>query len=332
MSSRSPVRAAVVGAGLMGRWHARAAVRAGGTVAVIVDSDRSRAQRLARQHGALAVESIAAVSDRVPIDVVHVCTPLATHLPIASEAIARGWHLLVEKPLTATAPETERLLRDASGRNLLLCPVHQFTQQEGVRRVLARRSALGPLLHISFTACSAGAEADPATRDAVADDILPHPLSLVATLLGCALDGTVWDTRRPRPGELFAAATVGEASVSLLISMSGRPTRNELRVLGARGFAQVDLFHGFAVLEAPGTSRSRKIAHPFVQAGATLLAASTNLANRAIRLESAYPGLRALVAAFYGAVRGDGPPPFTGEQILDVARARDALLASSRAD
>ena len=42
----------VVGAGLMGGWHADAAVRSGGRVGAVVDRDLARAQSLAARYSA----------------------------------------------------------------------------------------------------------------------------------------------------------------------------------------------------------------------------------------------------------------------------------------
>jgi hypothetical protein len=102
---------------------------------------------------------------------------------------------------------------------------------------------------------------------------------------------------------------------------------NVLRVIGDCGSATVDLFHGFAVFHGGRVSRGRKIAQPFASAAATLGAASANLAWRARRREPAYPGLRELVRAFYLAVEGAGPAPIPAAAIVDVATARDRLLA-----
>jgi len=47
-SAPKSIRAAVVGAGLMGRWHAHAIERAGGTVVAVIDADVGRGETLAR--------------------------------------------------------------------------------------------------------------------------------------------------------------------------------------------------------------------------------------------------------------------------------------------
>ncbi|MGH7617582.1 MAG: Gfo/Idh/MocA family protein, partial [Gemmatimonadaceae bacterium] len=284
MSGRGPVRVAIVGAGLMGRWHAHAVKRAGGAVAASIDPDAERAAQLAATHGARHASSLAEAASEngraVPFDAVHICTPLGTHDSIARAAIDLGAHVLIEKPLASTGPETRDLLRYAEARGVVLCPVHQFPFQSGVRRLLAARSLIGPIVHVDVVACSAGGGGDPVAREKVAADILPHPLSLFSSILDRPVAPLAWSVQRSSSGELRASSVAGDATLSLLVSMAGRPTANTLRVIGARGTVHADLFHGFAVVERGTVSRSRKITHPFVFAGATLGVAANNLARR----------------------------------------------------
>lgn len=334
MTARGGLRAAIVGAGLMGRWHARGVRHANGLVAAVVDADLQRASTLARRHGAAVVaRTLGEAASATPIDVAHVCTPLGTHEAVATEAIATGIHALVEKPLAASATVTRELLRAASERGVLLCPVHQFPMQRGMREVVRALPRLGPTLHVQTIACSAGAaEGNERLADGVAADILPHPLSLFASVIEMPLASVSWSAFRPRPGELLVAGVAGTVTLSLIVSMSGRPTTNALRLTGAKGTAHADLFHGFAVIEAPGVSRARKILHPFTLAGATLTRASGNLLRRVFVGESAYPGLRELIAAFHAAVRGEGSSPIPSARILDIAVARDAILRQATGD
>jgi predicted dehydrogenase len=328
--SRPTLRTAIVGAGLMGRWHGHAVARAGGRVAAVVDSDERAAVALARRHrgasaGTRLDEALRAV------DVVHVCTPAGTHPDVAEQAIAAGCHVLVEKPLADDAAETSRLLALADASGVLLCPVHQFVFQRGVQAAVRKRGALAPILHVQITICSAGAATlDPAARDRVAWEVLPHALSLLVRL--DPGEWTDWRVLKPGTGELRVmgvAARRGQrelgTSAGIIVSMAGRPPRNELLVIGAGGAVEVDLFHGFSVFEPPQVSRWRKASRPFVRAARGLLGAGGNLARRAIEREMAYPGLTELVHRFQAAAAGLGPPPVSAAETLAVARQLDAI-------
>jgi predicted dehydrogenase len=323
---------AIVGAGLMGRWHADAVRRTGGHVVLVVDPDPARAGALARPAGGAAVATrLDPVALAEVAAVAHVCTPLPTHGELAGLLLDAGVHLLVEKPLTERAQETAALLERALARGVLLCPVHQFGFQRGVRRVLDSLASLGPVRHLAFEACSAGADGgDDAARDRLVADVLPHPLSLLAELLPEPVAGLEWQVARPGPGELRAVAVSGGATIDLLVSTHGRPTTNVLRVIGEHGSATADLFHGFAIVQHGRVSRARKVAQPFGLAGLTGAAATANLVRRAWRREPAYPGLRELVRAFHLAAASGGPPPIPGAVTLDVASARDRLIEATR--
>jgi len=319
------LRVAIVGAGLMGRWHAEAARRSHGRVIAVMDHDRQRAGRLASRFrdcrvltdldGALAIA-----------DIIHVCTPTASHVDIAARALKAGCHAVVEKPVSRVAAETEELLRLARSNRVLLCPVHQFLFQDGVRAALAS-PAMRTLRHVDFAICSAGAagRAD-AVRDEIAREILPHPLSLLARMLPLdRLAQGTWSIRRVAPGELRALADFGGVTASIIISMTGRPPVNRMLLVGTESSVHVDLFHGFAATLAGGATRVQKLALPFRCASAVWRAAFLNLVRRAWHRETAYPGLRSLVARFYAAVRtGEGEPIPAGET-LAVARTLEFL-------
>ena len=120
MSERAEPRAAIIGAGLMGCWHADAVRRVGGRVTLIVDSNDAARDALGRRHpeARLAADVDASLLAR-HATAAHVCTPAATHLDIASTAIEAGLHTLVEKPFATNADETARLLALAEQRGVI---------------------------------------------------------------------------------------------------------------------------------------------------------------------------------------------------------------------
>ncbi len=323
----SAPRVAIVGAGAMGRWHADAARRSGGTVVAVVDHHLDAARTLAGDDAAAHTTLAAAL--KTPLDVVHICTPLAAHLPLAIEALQAGCHVIVEKPATATLAEATTLMATARAAGRQVVPVHQFAFQDGVQRIVARRDAIGPLRHIDFATCSAGADRHPgADRDLVAAEIAPHAFALARALLQTSVAGLSWHLDRPAPGEWrFSATTPAGCTIAGLISLNARPTFATCRVLGEHGSATADLFQGFSLFEPDTASTSYKVLRPVAVGLGTAGTSAWQLAGRAIRWERAYPGLRALCAASYAAIRGEGPPPFADDEVEDVAAARDRLLS-----
>lgn len=51
--------------------------------------------------------------DRMDLDAVIICTPHALHYPQATEALNRGLHVLIEKPMTCSSAEAEALIQTA---------------------------------------------------------------------------------------------------------------------------------------------------------------------------------------------------------------------------
>lgn len=313
----------------MGRWHAHAIRRTGGVVAGIVDRDPARAAALSARHQHVETfsELEPALAQLAP-DIVHVCTPLASHVSLVTAVLAAGHHVLAEKPLAPSANETSHLLDLAHSAGRLLVPVHQFVFQAGVLRLLDRLSELGPLVHLEAGTASAGAAGlAKEGADVVAGEILPHFLALARRLLGVSLAEQAWEIASPRGGEWRVTGGRGGQSLGFLISMAARPTFAELRVLAERGSARVDLFHGFVVFEKATVSRATKLIRPFGLALRTLAAGSLNLAHRSVEREPAYPGLTELIRRVHLAALGRGPNPIPPEETLDIARARERLIA-----
>ena len=333
MRDDRPLRAAIVGAGLMGRWHADAIKKIGGVVAIVADTDPSRAYNLAHDLGAASTGSVGGALSADLVDVVHVCAPPAEHRAIVRSALVAGLHVMCEKPLAETAEETVELYAMAMERKRLLCPVHQYLFQDGVMRVMRNLPSLGQLTAVTSVISSAGADnGDDAARDKLSIDTLAHPLSLAARIVPGGLAGVEWSVTRASPGEMQVIGTQAAVSLSMQVSTRGRPTVSALRVTGERRTAEVDLFHGFVSFDEADVSRRGKIVHPFTSSARTLAAASVNLARRAARREPAFPGLRELVRRFYAAVRSNEPAPIGRSESLDVAAARDAIVAAVRAE
>ena len=326
---KAPLRVAVVGAGLMGRWHAYYAHRQGAQVVAIVDRARAAAESLSRRvKSANVFTDMASMLDEKRPQVVHICTPLDSHGPLAQQAIAAGVHALVEKPLTNLASETQALLETARMNGIRVCPVHQFGFQAGVARAATALAGLGEALHASFTICSAGGgTATGAELDDIVADILPHPFSVLQRLWpGNLLQARDWTANSARHGELRIQGSSGGTAVQAYVSMNARPTRCDLDILCTEGSIHLNFFHGYAVVRRGRPSRLDKVMQPFWFAGKTFAAAGLNLAGRALRGDNAYPGLGSLIGRFHAAARAESGNPIPERDTLAAATVREHVI------
>ncbi|UNS95332.1 Gfo/Idh/MocA family oxidoreductase [Streptomyces tubbatahanensis] len=137
-----PRGVAILGAGMIAEVHRRAALLAGATVTGVLASTPERSREVAArwrvERGYRALDEVL-VDDRV--DVVHVCTPNATHARYAAAALRAGKHVVCEKPLGVSSEEAEALttLSEESGLVATLPFVYRYHPL--VREIRARRLA-----------------------------------------------------------------------------------------------------------------------------------------------------------------------------------------------
>jgi predicted dehydrogenase len=100
-------KVAVLGAGMIGEVHRRAAVLAGAEVVGVMASTPDRSREVAGQWG--VAKAYADIDEVVAddLDVVHICTPNASHVPYAVAALEAGKHVICEKPLGVSLADAQ---------------------------------------------------------------------------------------------------------------------------------------------------------------------------------------------------------------------------------
>lgn len=113
------IRAAVIGVGHLGRFHAQkyASLEACELVAV-VDTDPKRLQLVSSELGVPGFRAFTEVLDRV--DAVSVAVPTSGHYEVVKACLLAGKHVLVEKPLAATVVEAQELVTLAARKQAIL--------------------------------------------------------------------------------------------------------------------------------------------------------------------------------------------------------------------
>jgi len=103
------IRAAVIGVGYLGRFHAQKYAQAAQCELIAVCDSRQEARdKVAAEVGTRPVADYRQVLGTV--DAVSVVTPTPAHYRIAREFLESGAHVLVEKPITETLAEARALI------------------------------------------------------------------------------------------------------------------------------------------------------------------------------------------------------------------------------
>jgi predicted dehydrogenase len=112
-------RVGVVGVGHIGKNHARLyAELPGAQFTALYDTNREIAEERAAQFGVKAAGSLDEFAEQ--IDAASIATPTSTHFNIGRELLAKGKHLLVEKPIADNTAHASELAELAAGRGLVL--------------------------------------------------------------------------------------------------------------------------------------------------------------------------------------------------------------------
>ena len=114
------LKVGVIGVGSMGKNHVRsyAALKNICNLIGIYDVDQQLAQEIADSYGVKSFSSLDKLMEEV--DAVNIATPTTTHFNIAKKALKNNLHILLEKPITDTIDQAEKLLQEASDRDLTI--------------------------------------------------------------------------------------------------------------------------------------------------------------------------------------------------------------------
>jgi predicted dehydrogenase len=114
------IRVGIIGGGFMGRVHTQAARSAGAQIVGIASSSAESAQRAAETYDiAKAYASAEELIADPSIQLVHICTPNASHAELSLKAISAGKHVICEKPLSVSVAEAQQLVDAAAAKNLV---------------------------------------------------------------------------------------------------------------------------------------------------------------------------------------------------------------------
>ena len=322
------LRAAVIGAGTMGQHHVRVYREIANTDLVgVADADEAMRASVEQRHHVKSYADYHDLLDQAKPDLVTVAVPTVLHLEVASEAIRRGIHVLVEKPIAETERDGQTLIDLAKQHQVTLAVGHIERHNPAVQalKTALESGQIGTIFEMH--AQRVGPFPSRIRDVGVVLDLATHDIDVICHLAGSPVKRVYAETQQnihsTREDTLsglirFTNGITGVLQVNWLTPTKSR----RLTVLGAGGMFEVDYitqdltfyengltpngFHNLQLLR--GVSEGRIIRE---------------------KIDKREP-LRVELEDFIGAIRDQRNPRVTGEDSLNALRVASALVTSGQ--
>ncbi|MCG8423261.1 MAG: Gfo/Idh/MocA family oxidoreductase [Proteobacteria bacterium] len=288
-------------------------------------------------------------------DVVHICTPPGSHLPLVKGAVDAGCHVYVEKPLALDYRESTELVDyvQKAGRKLTIGHNSQFEPPIMELRDLVARGVLGDCIHIeSYYGYNMGGNFGKAILGSpdhwvhrlpgkLFQNNINHMLNKITELLPDErpeIRAMAWkhggpagfgDVRDDLGDELRVVIRGKDVSAYGTFSSHVKPVAQFARYYGTESIIHLDFVSRTVAVDRGATLPSAigRLAAGFDQ---SLRLAGSAARNAARFLRSDYhffAGLAHLIRAFYDSILHDAALPVAPRDILRIAWIMDEIFA-----
>jgi len=287
--------------------------------------------------------------EEVRPDVVHVLTPPQTHAGLVTMCLDAHAHVICEKPMTASASETETLLREArrrdralvESRNLLFNDLTIAIDRLAAEGKLGSVREVDVLLSLDLTAGPFGDLnlSGPGVHlpGGAVHDFLPHLAYLFLHFADRpeTIDH-VTGFLKNRSGNarvgfdhLDALIEAGSVRGRLRIASDIAPPAFRLVVRGTQRTVEGDFYNPFLRIEG-GVNVGKRAPLEQIGSGLKLARAGVNNFFDKVRQHGTYQGMPRMLDSIYRALQAGEEPPISEADMIATARLVDRIVALGR--
>ncbi len=273
--------------------------------------------------------------DEAQPDVVHITTPPSPHYLLAEQALKRGIHAYIEKPMTLTLQETEALIDLAESQKAKVCAGHNWLFDP---RYLQFKSdfqdgLFGEIRHIeAYYGYSLDSpfgkliNANPKhwvtqLPGQLFQNIISHPVSVIVPFLSD--DSTIqafsadWGECKTIHDELRVLIHDDRTTAYLTFTSNIQPMQQFVRYYGEKQSITIDFIHRITLREAPISLPGpfARLAYVFRQSRSLFRQAVHNTRAYFNGSEQFFTSLRNTIQAFYQSILKNQEPPIPYQEL-----------------
>jgi predicted dehydrogenase len=349
------LRVGIVGCGKIADGHAEVVQHLDGAELVAVcDREPLLAEQLAVRYGIPRwYGDMEQMLQRERLDVVHITTPPAVHLPLTKTAVAAGCHVFLEKPLALSLTDCKALIDTvvAGGRQMTINYWPNFDPPALKLREMLAYGVIGDPVHAeAFIGYDlAGAYGQALMGDAghwvhrlpgkLFQNMMDHIFNRIVPLFPdvepdvhafafkrrTAIRGDATDAMLD---ELRVVLKAGGVSAYGSLCSHARPVANTLKIYGTKNTVELDYNNRTVVLASSQKYPSAvgRLVPPFQMAARYLSQGRKNVGAFRRSEFHFFAGMSNLLSLFYGGIRRDTTPPIPYAEILRVASVMDQVI------
>jgi UDP-N-acetylglucosamine 3-dehydrogenase len=313
------IKVGVIGVGSMGQNHARVFAQSeDAELLAVADYNEEQAERIGKKY------NVAAFSDYREmfrdVEAVSIAVPTSFHKEIALEAISRGIHVLVEKPIANSAEDAKEMITAAADKGVKLMIGHIERFNPAIIELKKRLADLGEIYKIDVQRI--GPFPGRITDVGVIVDLSVHDIDIISFLIGANPTRIYAESQQKLHPDHEDSVTAlirygNEVKATLTINYLSPTKIRQLQIFGKKGMFQVNyLNQELFFYENPGYS---------MDSWESMIEGDM----RKINLDRKEP-LQAEIEAFIDCIKQDTKPPVSGEQGLQVLEMAHHILASAK--
>lgn len=322
------LRAAVIGVGSIGRNHARVYRESPNAhLVAVVDDHAETSAKIAQQRNVAGYTDLREMFDIEKPDLVSVAVPTVAHLETARQAIERGIHVLVEKPIAPTVEQAREMIELAQKHNVVLAVGHIERHNPAIAE-LTRRIEAGELGKIFQLSARRIGPFPARIRDVgVLLDLATHDLDIITSIVDSPVQRVMAETvsgiNTDREDMVNGLVRFKDGILGVIDINWMTPTKvRELSVIGAKGRFLVNYLtqelYFYENDVAPSNWDSLSVLRGVGEGNVT--------GYKVPRVEP----LKAEIEDFIEAVQTNGTPKVTGEDGLRALALAQAMVESGQ--
>jgi predicted dehydrogenase len=341
MSEMREINVAIVGCGYVANGHLEA-WRKVRQVQVVAVSDlnenlaksTAEAWKVARYYSTLSN-----LLAKCKVDLVDICTPPQVHAALAVEAMKSGVNVLIEKPMTMTVEDAEKIVGCQKATGVKAGVIHNWLFDDPVLQAdaLIKKGKLGEIFHIEVEALNTKHDSMVANErhwchklpGGRFSEMLAHPIYLMRHFLG---DIAVCDIQVSKIGdypwmkydELCATFKAGNKLGRAYASFNSSRDAIFINIYGREGILKLELINSTVnFLPKRDATRLSKGFDSLGQAAQLVKSTTGNIVKVAFgRWRS---GHDTCIKLFAESLTNDQKPPVTVEEGLEVVKSLEKM-------